>query len=96
MPHTAGVAGGGQKGLYGKPITEKGTMARQALVDMEGNTGANTREKSCQQSAAGHWHRVGLDEETTNTRDERRHHLQPCEGGSVQPGKKVEKIQHTK
>ena len=45
---------GGQERLYGKPTTEKGTMARQALVDMEGNTGANTREKSCEKPRAGH------------------------------------------
>ena len=45
---------GGEKRLYGKPTTEKGTMARRAPVDMEGNTGANTREKSCEKPPAGH------------------------------------------
>ena len=59
----------------------KGTMARRALVDMEGNTGANTREKSCEKPPAGHRHGGGLDEETTNTRDGRWPHLQPREGG---------------
>ena len=29
-------------------------MARRALVDIEGNTGANTREKSCEKPPAGH------------------------------------------
>ena len=52
-------------------------MARRALVDIEGNTGANTRKKSYQKHPAGHRHDGGLDEETTNTRDERWHHLQP-------------------
>ena len=52
-------------------------MARRALVDMEGNTGANTREKSCEKSPAGHRHGGGLDEETTNIRDGRWQHLQP-------------------
>ena len=56
-------------------------MARPALVDMEGNTGANTREKSCQKLPAAHRHGRGLDEETTNTRDGRWQHLQPREGG---------------
>ena len=38
--------GGGQERLYSKPTTKR-TMARRALVDTEGNTCANTREKSC-------------------------------------------------
>ena len=59
----------------------KGTMARRALVDMEGNTGANTTEKSCEKPPAGHRHGGGLDEETTNTRDGTWHHLQPREEG---------------
>ena len=54
----------------------RGTMARRALVYMEGNTGANTKEKSCQKSPAGHRQGGGLDEETTNTRDGRWQHLQ--------------------
>ena len=55
----------------------KGTMARRALVDMEGNTGTNTKKKSCEKPPAGHRHGGGLDEETTNTRDGRWKHLQP-------------------
>ena len=55
-------------------------MTRRALVDMEGNTGANTREKSFEKPPAGHWHGGGLDEETTNIRDGRWQHLQPREG----------------
>ena len=39
--------GGGQERFYGQTNHRKGTMTRRALVDMEGNTGANTREKSC-------------------------------------------------
>ena len=50
---------GGQGRLYGKPIAEKGTMARRALVDMEENAGANTREKSCEKPPAGHRHGGG-------------------------------------
>ena len=56
-------------------------MARRAVIDMEGNTGANTREKSCKKPTAGHRHGRGLDEETTNNRDGRWRHLQPREGG---------------
>ena len=74
--------GGVQERLYGKPTTEKGTMARRAFADMEGNTGANTRQKSYQKPPAGHRHGGGLDEETTNTRDRRWRHLQPREGGT--------------
>ena len=43
----------------------KGTMARRALVDMEGSTGANTRQKSCETPPAGHRHGGGLYEEAT-------------------------------
>ena len=39
-------------------------MARRALVDMEGNTGADTREKSCAKPPVGHHQGGGLDEET--------------------------------
>ena len=85
-------SGGGQERLYGKSTTEKGTMARRALVDMEGNTGANTREKSCENPPAGHRHGGGLDEETTNTRDGRWQHLQPREGGKCS----VEKTKNNK
>ena len=63
LPRAAGVAGGGRKGSttfriqqvwrrgVGKALRqtnhEKSAMARRAFVDMEGNTGANAREKSC-------------------------------------------------
>ena len=63
-------------------------MARRALVDIEGNTGANTRDKSCQKPPAGHLHGGGLDEETTNTRDGRWHYRQPREGGKCLTEKK--------
>ena len=53
----------------------KGTMARRALVDMEGNTGANTREKSCEKPPAGHRQGGGIDEETTK--------IPGMEGGST-------------
>ena len=39
-------------------------MARRTLVDMEGDTGANTKEKSCEKPPAGHRQGGGLDEET--------------------------------
>ena len=71
-------------------------MARRALVDMEGNTGANTREKSYQKPPAGHRYGDGLDEETTNILDERWPHLQPHEGGKCLAGKTVEQTQHKK
>ena len=48
---------------------------------MEGNTGANAREKSCEKPPAGHRQGGALDEETTNTRDGRWQHLQPRSGG---------------
>ena len=69
--------GGGRKGS----TANRSQKRRYALVDMEGNTGANTREKSCEKPSAGHRHGGGLDEETTNTRDGRWQHLQPREGG---------------
>ena len=57
-------------------------MATRALVDMEGNTGANTREKSCEKNLPRAIGVVGgLDEETTYTLDGRWQHLQPREGG---------------
>ena len=69
------------RGGAGKALRQtnqrKGTTARRALVDMEGNTGANTREKSREKPPAGHRQGGGLDEETTNTRDGRWQHLQP-------------------
>ena len=71
--------GGGQERLYDKPTTE-GTMTRRALVDIEGNTGANAREKSCEKPPAGHRHSGGLDKVTPNTRDGKWQHLQPREG----------------
>ena len=84
--------GGGSKGSTANQ-PQKDTMARQALVDMEGNTGANTREKSCEKPPAGHRHGGGLDEETINTRDGRWPHLQPRDGGKCLKNK-VEQIQH--
>ena len=39
----------------------KVTMARRALVDMEGNTDANRREKSCEKPSAGHRQGGGID-----------------------------------
>ena len=69
--------GRGQERLYGKPTTDKGTMARRSLVVVKGNTGANTREKSCEKPPVGHRQGGGLDEKTTNTRDGRWQHLQP-------------------
>ena len=61
----------------------EGNVVRRALVDMEGNTGVNTREKSCEKTSAGQRHGGGSDEVTTNTRDGRWQHLQPREGGEV-------------
>ena len=46
------VWGRGPERLYGKPTTKK-VLWRGTLVDMEGNTGANTREKSCEKLPAG-------------------------------------------
>ena len=73
------------RGGAGKALRQtnhrKGTMARRALVDVEGNTGANTREKSCEKPPAGHRHGGRLDEETTNTQDGRWPHTQPRGGG---------------
>ena len=43
--------GGGRKGSTANQ-PQKSTMTRRALVDMEGNTGANTREKSCDKPPA--------------------------------------------
>ena len=64
------------------------TMARRALVDMEGNTGSNKREKSCEKTSAGHRHGGGLDEETTNTCGmEGGRTYSPARAGSVQPKK---------
>ena len=64
---------------------------------MEGNTGASTRDKSCEKILAGHWRGGGLNEETTSTRDGRWQHLQPREGERCLVEKnKVELIQHTK
>ena len=64
---------------------------------MEGNTGANTREKLCEKPPAGHRRGGGSDEETTNTWDGRWLHLQPRGGGKCLAEKtKVEQIQHKK
>ena len=96
LPHTAGVAGRGAEKALRQTNHKIGTMARRARVDMEGNTGASTREKSYQSLPAGHWHGGRLDEETTNTWYGRWHHLQPLEVGKCLAEKKVEQIQHTK
>ena len=72
--------GGTGKALW-RTNHRKGTMTMQAVVDMEGNTGASTREKSCEKPPPGHRHGWGLDEEATNTRDDRLPHLQPRERG---------------
>ena len=93
LPRAADVTGGGRKGSRtcrippvwrggaGKAVRQtnhrKDTMTRRALVDMEANTGANSREKSCEKLPVDHPHCGGLDEETTNTRDGRWQHLQP-------------------
>ena len=71
-----GVAVGAGKALW-QINQRKCTMARRAFVDMEGNTGANTREKSCEKPPAGHRQGGGLDKETTDTRDGRWQHVQP-------------------
>ena len=68
--HRCGGGVGGEKALR-QTNHRKGTMARQTLVEAKGNTGANTRERSCQKPPADHWHDGGLDEETTNTRNGR-------------------------
>ena len=63
------------RGGAGKALRQtndrKGAMARRALVDMEGNTKANKREKSCEKLPAGHRQGREFDEQTTNTRDGR-------------------------
>ena len=80
MSHSAGVAGGAGKALR-QTNHRKCTVARRTRVDMEGDKGANTREKSYQNLSAGHRHDGGLDEETASTRDGKWQHLQPREGG---------------
>ena len=51
---------------------------------MEGNTGANAREKSCEKPPAGHRHGERFDEETTTTRGmEGGNTYSPVKGGSV-------------
>ena len=75
LPRTAGVAvGGGLKMPHGKQSIKKAlwqSKAKQALVKVKGNTGANTRDKSWQKTPSDHWQGGGLDEETTNTRNGR-------------------------
>ena len=46
------LRGGAEKALR-QTYHRHGTMARRALVDMEGNTGANTREKPCDKTSRG-------------------------------------------
>ena len=50
--------GGGQKRLYGKQTTDKGTMARHTLVETKENTDVNTREKSSRKPPADRWQMV--------------------------------------
>ena len=71
-------------------------MARRALLDMEGNTGANTREKSCEKPPAGHRQGGGLDEETTNTRDGRCQHLHTAPLGEEVFRRKKQKTKQNK
>ena len=56
LPRTAGVAEGEDIKSLRQTNRRKGSMARQALVEMKGNTGAynNTRENSCLKTPAGH------------------------------------------
>ena len=54
--------GGGAGKVLQQNNHRKGTMTRRALVDMEGNTSANTREKSCEKPPASHRHGGGVDE----------------------------------
>ena len=68
-------SGGGQERLYGKPTTEKVlSMARRALVDMERNTGDNTREKSCENFPRA----IGMPGGQT-----RKRHIPGMEGGNT-------------
>ena len=69
--------GGGQDRVYGKRITEK------VLCRGEPWLLANAREKSCAKPAFGHRHGGGLDEETTNIREERWQHPQHRAGEGV-------------
>ena len=63
-------------------------MEKRALVDMEGNGGANTREKSCEKPPGGHRQGGGLDEETTNTREGRWRNTYISASGEVGSRKK--------
>ena len=47
LSRTASMAGGAEKALW-QTNHRKGTMPRQTLIERNGNTGVNTREKSCQ------------------------------------------------
>ena len=76
--------GGGGKTEMALPQTNhKGTMARQTLVKVKGNTSTNTRETSCHKPPADVWHGGELDDETTNTWNRRCHHLQPARARRV-------------
>ena len=74
LPRTAGVAGcggwGGKKGSTANKPQKRhpGKAKPRRCVEVKGNTGANSREESCQKPPADHWHGGGLDEATTNTR----------------------------
>ena len=58
-------------------------LARRVLVDMEGKTGANTKENTCEKPPAGHRHGGGLDDETTNTGMEGGNIYSPAKGEIV-------------
>ena len=60
MKHLPRTAGGAEK-VPRQTNHIKDTMARRVLVDMEGNTGDNTKEKSCRSPLAGHRYGGGMD-----------------------------------
>ena len=81
LPHAAGVAGGAEKALEPAACRRCGGGGRKGSTANQpqkryygeasprrygGNTGASTREKSCEQPPAGHRQGGGLDEETTS------------------------------
>ena len=84
------MAGGRQEKLYGKPTTEKVLfMARRALGDMEGSTGASTRETSViPKTSRGPSACGGLDEERQILGMEGDITYSPAKGGGCLAGKK--------
>ena len=77
------VWGGGAGKALRQTNHRKGTMARRALVDMEGNTGANTREKSCEKPPAGHRHSGGFDGDFWDFICFRKRQIPGMEGGNT-------------